>query len=666
MDYNIDELTIYTTNSTDNRTKSKFFEIRLRYTKPINKKYKDIGSKRLGKVSEDGVIVQPNYTRTSNKTVDLIMEEVFEGTGINPYQVILSRGEVKAQPFKDFITSVLVEKVNEKLEKEANTTNEEVKEESPVESESENNNLVEKEITIDDIFAKRYNDYVINLFEHITESICLKEILVNSFGKTSADRILTVAYFLVMEQKAIRNIEMFQKFHDLPARFSADTCGRLFSQIGEDEKGIHMFFSSMAALTNNSRSIGADTTTFGTYSSKLAKATKGFNKDKDGLDTVKVLLLHSIEHNLPIAFSLQHGNIPDVISFHNTIMKAKSIGLPFVEFVSDRGFNSQQNINEVIEEGMDITGAVNISNKYVKEHLYAPYGDYNTLLEALEAQPIKTGRRPSGIRIETEVVFKTNKGPSKPRKVFLNYYINHDKYSKNSADSMSTAVKIADKVLYGYCQVTELTTSEYMTIKPFYDIVENNKTGLMELKETPMKTSQLGLFCLLSTIDRSPQETLEVYEKRGLVEIAFRIMKNNLDGKRARTGNIVKVIGKNVCIMVALIIKSVFQEVLNRMDNKCLNVMVNHTIAKSNRRAYDVLRLWLADNSMHNILQWFDSFDSFTVHRGKETYDWDSETIARDKLFLQLFSGCTKEYAATLNKEALMKFLNSPRSEPTL
>ena len=57
-----------------------------------------------------------------------------------------------------------------------------------------------------------------------------------------------------------------------------------------------------------------DSSTISVYSENQNEARYGFNKAHDGLKTIKILTLYSIDSRQPIAFTKQPGNLPSEIN----------------------------------------------------------------------------------------------------------------------------------------------------------------------------------------------------------------------------------------------------------------------------------------------------------------------------------------------------------------
>ena len=129
---------------------------------------------------------------------------------------------------------------------------------------------------------------------------------------------------------------------------SEDTCYALMKQLGQDLQVSQKYFRYRVSHTSSRASVAVDSTTISSYSELLNDVRFGYNKDGNGLATVKLLTLFSLNDHQPIAFSRQPGNIPDVISVLNTLKQLSVLGMDKPLLVLDGGFFSEENILEFI------------------------------------------------------------------------------------------------------------------------------------------------------------------------------------------------------------------------------------------------------------------------------------------------------------------------------
>ena len=168
-----------------------------------------------------------------------------------------------------------------------------------------------------------------------------------SFCEVDAAKMLSIArYWIGSGGNTLPRLESWQVMHPLPYReaITEDVYGKLFKDVGRNEEGVQCYFSARASRLGESPVLAFDSTTISTYSENQSEARRGFNKDGDGLNTIKLLTLYSVKACEPIAFSKQPGNIPDVISIENTLTQLKCLNLEKPLIVTDNGYYSQKNM----------------------------------------------------------------------------------------------------------------------------------------------------------------------------------------------------------------------------------------------------------------------------------------------------------------------------------
>ena len=100
---------------------------------------------------------------------------------------------------------------------------------------------------------------------------------------------------------------MSQFNHPLPYEdgISEDIYHNLFVQVGLDESLQQSFFQKRCESLSAEDALAYDSTTISVYSENQNDARFGFNKAHDGLKTIKLLTLYSIDSRQPIAFTKQ-------------------------------------------------------------------------------------------------------------------------------------------------------------------------------------------------------------------------------------------------------------------------------------------------------------------------------------------------------------------------
>ena len=106
------------------------------------------------------------------------------------------------------------------------------------------------------------------------------------------------------------------------------------------------YFSFRADRQGKYPVLAFDSTTIFTYSENQSEARRGFNKDGDALNTIKLMTLYSVKEREPLAFAMQPGNVLDVISIENALIQLKCFSLEKPLIVTDKGYYSQENMTK--------------------------------------------------------------------------------------------------------------------------------------------------------------------------------------------------------------------------------------------------------------------------------------------------------------------------------
>ena len=112
-----------------------------------------------------------------------------------------------------------------------------------------------------------------------------------------------------------------------------------------------------------------DITSLGSYSELIEMLEYGYNRDKDGNPQVNLGLYVDRKADLPFGFDVYPGSIVDVSTLKNTIKKIRSLGIDKTCLVIDRGFFSQDNVEELAASGLDFIMPATGKLRQVKELL---------------------------------------------------------------------------------------------------------------------------------------------------------------------------------------------------------------------------------------------------------------------------------------------------------
>ena len=502
--------------------------------------------------------------------------------------------------------------------------------------------------------ATRYRTGASDILDWAVSKSKLSDALYNAYDKTTAEKILTVANFMVQEGDPICNIDDWQLEHDAPYRegLSADGCYNLFEQLGRDESGMQTLFKSLGNMSGDAPVVAFDSTTVSTYSESRLKETvrQGYNKAGDGLDTFKLLSFFSVKSELPISFEIQPGNIPDIKSVTNALIRVESYGVQKPTLVADNGFFSQNNVCQFCRSHIGFIMRATLEDKWIYNHLNDVVDSEQSLTLRDSLNDIKCSNslytEISGATVSsmTELTWEREKKrgekqpgqkESKKFRLYYHFYRNNSKYNLESNIFKNNLCNLKDRlenIHYVPTKEEQKMIDKFMNIK----IVKGNKRKVTLLsKECEEEMRDFGIFVLISNRESDPWKALELYRKRNIIETSYRIEKSDLDGTRPRLWDMCKVRGKEICRMIALGILFYITKAKKRVQNECFTRSCD-TTNKSERDKYDKLLKWLKERSIKRLLNWYDCTETVKVNNNIGRKRWTTESIARDQLFLQL------------------------------
>lgn len=94
-----------------------------------------------------------------------------------------------------------------------------------------------------------------------------------------------------------------------------------------------------------------DSTTKSAYGSSLADIKWGRNKERIPLPQTSEVVVYSLDIHMPVYYRTFPGNIPDSRSVETILTDISHAGFPRVILVTDRGYESVQNLEKYILRG---------------------------------------------------------------------------------------------------------------------------------------------------------------------------------------------------------------------------------------------------------------------------------------------------------------------------
>ena len=457
-----------------------------------------------------------------------------------------------------------------------------------------------------------------------------------------ADKILSIArYWIATGGQTLPRMAAWQAMHDAPypGTMSDDMIGDLFQQVGVDEGGIQEFFRLRASRLGTDPVVAYDSTTVSTYSENLHEARQGFNKDGDGLDTIKLLTLYSVRDREPVAFAKQPGNVPDVISVGNAITQLEALGIAKPLVVTDNGYASESNMAEFALRNQKFLTLVDTDVKWVRKTVDKLQDELDgaegvcpfdtdvcgaTLMQDHEFS--KTRKRGRGDKAAGEEERFT-------KRLYVHVFRSPDVRCKRESAFQRRLFKVKEQLESG----VELKEGAMRWASRYVSVSTQGRGGIPKVtfKNEAVREARkyFGYFALATNQAMDRFEALRNYRLRERIEEHFGMDKRYFDGRRTRLWKADALRGRQFVQFVGLCYLSKFRRMVDDVSESLGVSGPDKT--KEQLRLEKALGDWLRGRSTVDIFDWFDCIETTEVKTEAGKFRWSTESIRRDRLFLE-------------------------------
>ncbi len=495
--------------------------------------------------------------------------------------------------------------------------------------------------------AERKHVGMMDIIDHIGTVSGIDAGIYGATDIGTAQKIISLArYLLATNGQSLPGILTWQFNHPLPYAqgLSEVIYHNLFVQVGCDESLQQNFFKSRCEGLGKMSALAYDSTTVSTYSENQIEARYGFNKADDGLKTIKLLTLYSIDARQPIAFTKQPGNIPDVLTIKNSLKQLSALGLDAAEIVTDNGYYSAQNLSEMFCAGYNFLTLVKTSIKWVRKEIDARMDEFTAIGTTCPFDPgihgltVKLMHAFSRERKYTSGKKGLAKGDTETfkRRIYLHIYFS---LSRQNQDRMAFEADMVElkNVIESGVPVEELSEESRRKVEKYLSIRHWGSKISVTFNDSACQDAYRyhGFFALVSNKDKDPFESLRKYRKRETIESFFEAEKQHAGGTRVRVWSTDTLRGRMFVQFVALCYYEYYSNEIRKLRQFLgkPNGEPSHD-TKDNLDDEKALETWLANTPIYLQLQWFDTVECTKVSSELRNKRWSTEITARDRMFL--------------------------------
>jgi hypothetical protein len=506
-----------------------------------------------------------------------------------------------------------------------------------------NSSEIPREIT-----ASREHVGMMEIINHIGDASGIDDGIYGNTDLGTAQKIISIArYLLASNGQTLPGIFTWQFNHPLPYEdgLSEDIYHDLFAKVGRDESLQQSFFAHRCADIKGKAVLAYDSTTISTYSENQIEARYGYNKAGDGLKTIKLLTLYSIETRQPVAFTKQPGNLPDVITIENALKQLSVLGLGNAEIITDNGYYSDHNISELFLSHFDFVTLVKTSLKWVRAELDGHLDGFDSVSSACPfdagthgitltlmrdfVKVRKYASRKSGLQKGDEETFR--------RRVYLHLYFNSGRRVEEDVCFDNDLIEL-QRIIEEGADADSLPQSSQKKAAKYLQIMRRGGCAHVSFNEAACSEAKKhhGYFALVSNCEKNPFECLRKYRKRETIESYFESMKRRADGIRVRVWDTDTLRGRMFVQFVALCYYEYLSNEIRTMKKSLAvkNGDPRHD-TELNLKLERKLKIWLNDSPIYLVLQWFDTIEGVNVSTKLLAKRWTTEITLRDRMFLE-------------------------------
>lgn len=468
--------------------------------------------------------------------------------------------------------------------------------------------------------------------------------LQRSFEIGDALKLSSIArYWVATDGDTLPRMESWQVMNPLPYGhpITQDVYGKLFASVGRNESGVQSYFQCRGQrVLSTGLNLALDTTTFSTYSKNQIEARQGFNKDGDGLDTIKLLVLYSVENRQPVAFSKQPGNIPDKISLANALRQLDMLDLASPVIVADNGFYSQDNMTHFAREHTKFLMLANSTDKWVRSEIDAAREELGHFRNVCPFDVDVSGvmrRRQHGfsiVRKRTRGNFEAGETESFTRRLYVHVFHKPEAapiQERRLRESLFSLKKDLEDGVEEFRPAAQKQIDSYLTVKRTAKGVKVD----FKMDEIEEAKRYWGYFVLVSNEIKDPFDALKAYRSREKIEELFATNKDSFDGRKPRTWYPENLYGRQFAQFVGLgyhcFLAKRILDVKKALSEKEIEGKTKEELSLEAK-----LLAWLNQHSLIQILDWFRCVDYVAATGNASASKWTTETTRRDQLFLKM------------------------------
>jgi transposase len=373
------------------------------------------------------------------------------------------------------------------------------------------------------------------LLDSLAKDIGLTQVLGNVFGDMG-DEILMLACYMSLTKQALYRCDGWCR-ETLTGRskvITSQRCSRILEAVDEHKR--MDFFRAWAHARQQKEYLAYDVTSISSHARGNDVVEYGYNRDSEDLPQVNLGMYYGEESKLPIFYCTYKGSIVDKSHLRYMMQYNERLGIKDVCFVMDGGFYSEANIRSMAHEHLFIVGMAN--GLALSKEMIAKYG-----------QEVKSSRYDIGLAGANGIAIEDDRYSFRSK---IHLFYSSGKIADEERIFKAKLARWEQDLLKGK---TVKESEHYFHVTE--DVAKVNRTVTRNFDAIDEHIHNLGYFLMMTTDQKkSPQNVLDIYRMKDVVEKCFDDLKNGLDMKRLRIHSEETMDGKMFVAFIGLILRS--------------------------------------------------------------------------------------------------------------
>lgn len=363
-------------------------------------------------------------------------------------------------------------------------------------------------------------------------------------------QILSCAYYLASEGEALCHAEQWsvRNKHPYDGRIADQRISELLSRITPSLQ--QDFFGLWVNANHNSGYYALDITSVSSYSEYIDFVRDGYNRDKEDLPQINLLMLTSESTRLPVYFRILSGSIHDVSTLDEVLKNMELLGGRRIHLLMDKGFFSGKNVDALYDKKYHFSIGVPFTSSIATD--------------AVEKNRDGMDSHHNYICVDQDELYAVTQYISRnSHRCYIHIY-----YDSLKAELENK--KFTHKLLQCYDELKN--RKERKEDKKFYAeyfiVKEQPKRGRkVSYNEDAIqkhRQNNIGWLVLMSNKTKGAEEALRAYRQKDVVEKCFDDLKNDLDMKRLRIHTNATMEGRIFIQFTALILTTYLKGIMEK------------------------------------------------------------------------------------------------------